>query len=233
MHVAALDGFQSLVEIRHKAFAENKAVWMNIVSFALLRISAVVKTPIGLHSAAIAAAAEVINTAAAVSDPDNGGKRYGFTVEHNADYAYCVNRGGVHFCHFRVLPHHKLHGNVSVNVKRIRYIIHGAVLAKKTDSLTAAARTAYLDYHAWLKVFKKLVNCLLLGDRIKPDVEILPVDFPDKRCRMLYAGKDNIHIVFVEEGSAVYAGFTAVNLNPKRIDKAGAPNILPCILNIA
>ena len=57
MHVAALDGFQSLVEIRHKALAENKAVWMNIVSFALLRISAVVKTPIGLHSAAIAAAA--------------------------------------------------------------------------------------------------------------------------------------------------------------------------------
>ena len=155
-----------------------------------------------------------------------------------------------------MLPHHKLHGNVSVNVKRIRYIIHGAVLAKKTDSLTAAARTAYLDYHARLKVFKKLVNCLLLGDRIKPDVEILPVDFSDKRCRMLYAGKDNIHIVFVEEGSevikidlaplnivvvniasyvlrAVYAGFTAVNLNPKRINETRAPNILPCILNIA
>ena len=76
MHVAALDGLQSLVEIRHKAFAENKAVWMNIISFALLRISAVVKMPVGLHSAANAAAAEVINTAAAVSDPDNGGKRY-------------------------------------------------------------------------------------------------------------------------------------------------------------
>ena len=49
---------------------------MNIISFALLRISAVVKMPVGLHSAANAAAAEVINTAAAVSNPDNGGKRY-------------------------------------------------------------------------------------------------------------------------------------------------------------
>lgn len=176
---------------------------MNIVSFALLRISAVVKTPVGLHSAANAAAAEVINTAAAVSDPGNGGKRYGFTVEHNADYAYCVNRGGVHLCHFRVLLHHKLHGNVAFNVKCIRNIIPGAALAEKTHALAAAACAAYFNCHARIKVFKQLFSGLLLGYRVKAYVEILPVNFPDKRRRMLYAGEDNIHIVFVEEGSEV------------------------------
>jgi len=132
-----------------------------------------------------------------------------------------------------VLPHHKLHGNVSVNVKRIRYIIPGAALAEKTHALAAAACAAYFNCHARIKVFKQFFSGLLLGYRVKAYVEILPVNFPDKRRRMLYAGKDNIHIVFVEEGSAVYAGFTAVNLNPKRIDKAGVPNILPCILNVA
>ncbi len=34
MHVAAHDGLQCLIKIRHKAFAENKAVWVNVVSFA-------------------------------------------------------------------------------------------------------------------------------------------------------------------------------------------------------
>ena len=155
-----------------------------------------------------------------------------------------------------MLLHHKLHGNVAVNIERIRYIIPGAALAEKTHALTAAACAAYLDHHARIKVFKQLFNCLLLGYRVKADVEILPVDFPDKRRRMLYAGKDNIHIVLVKEGSevikiylaplnviivnvapdvlgAVYSGFAAVNLNPKRINETGVPNVLPSILNVA
>ena len=71
--MAPLHCLQCFIEIWDKAFTEYKTVRMNIIAFAFLGIAAAVEMAVRFNSASDSAAAEVINMAAAVTDPDNCG----------------------------------------------------------------------------------------------------------------------------------------------------------------
>ena len=154
-----------------------------------------------------------------------------------------------------MLLHDELNGNVGINIERIGDVVLCAAFSEKTHAFSAAACAADLDDNTRIKIFVQFIYGLSFAYRIEAYVKILAVYLPYECDRMLNAGEQYIHIVFVKESTqiviiypapldivvmyiaadifgAVYSCFVAVNLNPKRIDKTGIPYIAPYVFKL-